>query len=79
MAGRWWLLRSLSIQNVALTKGVWISHQQVRNHSAPGGGHDNEILATNIETALRNLKLRFDGWDYKREPTPQADAYRKWM
>eukprot|EP01065_Artemidia_motanka_P050686 TRINITY_DN8726_c0_g1_i1.p2 TRINITY_DN8726_c0_g1~~TRINITY_DN8726_c0_g1_i1.p2 ORF type:complete len:338 (+),score=134.23 TRINITY_DN8726_c0_g1_i1:61-1074(+) len=70
---------SMAIQNVALIKGAWISQQQVRDHTSPGGGHDNEILATNIEEALRNLKLTFEGFDYKHLPTPQADAYRTWI
>jgi len=62
-----------------MTKGAWISQQQVRNHTIPGGGHDEEILATNVDTALKNLKLKFEGFDYKGLPTPQADAYRKWI
>lgn len=68
-----------SVQRAAMTKGAWISQQQVRNHTVPGGGHDEEILDTNIELALANLKLKFEGFDYKHLPTPQADAYRKWM
>eukprot|EP01062_Namystynia_karyoxenos_P082077 TRINITY_DN916_c0_g1_i4.p1 TRINITY_DN916_c0_g1~~TRINITY_DN916_c0_g1_i4.p1 ORF type:complete len:367 (+),score=124.32 TRINITY_DN916_c0_g1_i4:83-1102(+) len=70
---------SMAIQNVALMKGVWVSQQQVRNHTVPGGGHDEEILATNIEPALTNLKFKFEGFDYKHLPTPQADAYRQWI
>jgi hypothetical protein len=70
---------SLAIQDVTLGKGVWISQQQVRDHTRAGGGHDNEILATNIELALRNLKLKYDAFDYKHLPTPQADAYRTFI
>jgi len=70
---------SMSIQEVALGKGAWISQQQVRDHTVDGGGHDHEILETNIGTALTNLKLTFEFWDYKNEPTPQADAYRTWI
>lgn len=53
---------SMSVQNAAMGKGVWLSQQQVdwgcsssshlnfkvRNHTDAGGGHDEEILATNI-------------------------------
>lgn len=70
---------SMSIQQVALGKGVWISQQQVRDHTVDGGGNDHEILETNIGTALTNLKLKFEFWDYKKEPTPQADGYRNWI
>mmetsp|Transcript_123717 Transcript_123717/g.309220 ORF Transcript_123717/g.309220 Transcript_123717/m.309220 type:complete len:365 (-) Transcript_123717:87-1181(-) len=70
---------SWSIQRAAMAKGAWISQQQVRNHTVPGGGHDEEILATNIDLALKNLKLKAEGFDYKHLPTPQADAYRRWI
>lgn len=70
---------SWSIQRTAMAKGVWLSQQQIRNHTVPGGGHDEEILATNIDLALKNLKLKAEGFDYKTLPTPQADAYRKWI
>merc|ERR1719197_559613 len=62
---------SWSIQRAAMAKGAWISQQQVRDHTVPGGGNDNEILATNIELALTNLKLSYEGFDYKNLPTPQ--------
>ena len=70
---------SMAIQGVSLGKGVWISQQQVRDHTVPGGGHDNEILATNVEKALKNLKLTYEAFDYKTEPVPQADAYRTFL
>lgn len=70
---------SFSIQRAAMTKGAWISQQQVRDHTVPGGGHDNEILETNIDLALRNLKLRAEAFDYEHTPVPQVDAYRAWM
>jgi hypothetical protein len=70
---------SWSIQRSALAKGAWISQAQVRAHSSPGGGHDTEILATNIDAALQRLKLKAEGWDYKTQPRPQKDAYRKWI
>ena len=70
---------SLAVQNVALAQGAWISQQQVRNHTVPGGGHDEEILATNIDLALQNLKLRAEGWKYKTEPVPQLSGYLAWI
>lgn len=70
---------SWSIQRATLVKGAWISQSQIRNHTVPGGGHDEEILATNIDLALKNLKLKAEGFDYKHLPTPQADAYRGWI
>jgi len=68
-----------SIQRATMAKGAWISQQQVRSHTVPGGGHDEEILATNIDLALKNLKLKAEGFDYKHLPSPQADAYRQWI
>ena len=68
---------SLSIQSVALLHGAWISQAEVRRHGRPGGGHDNEVVDTNIAYTLDNLKLRSEGWDYKAEPTPQVVAYMK--
>lgn len=69
---------SWSIQRATLTKGAWISQQQVRDHTVPGGGHDNEILSTNIVTALKNLHIDFDGFDYT-QAIPQQNAYASWM
>lgn len=70
---------SWSVQRAVMAKGAWISQQQVRNHTIPGGGHDEEILATNIDLALKNLKIKAEGFDYKNTPTPQVDSYRKWI
>ena len=67
------------IQELALGKGAYISQQQVPDHTTAGGGHDSEILETNIGLALKNLKLNFEFWDYKNERTPQADGYRTWI
>merc|ERR1719183_2491518 len=54
-----------SIQRAAMAKGAWISQQQVRDHTVPGGGNDEEILAPNMDIALENLKLKFEGWDWE--------------
>jgi len=70
---------AMSIQEIALGQGAWISQQQVRDHAVPGGGHDNEILETNIGVALTNLHLTFEGFQYKTLPSPQADSYRAWI
>ncbi|CAK9081843.1 unnamed protein product [Durusdinium trenchii] len=70
---------SWSIQRAVMAKGAWISQQQVRNHTVAGGGHDEEVLATNIDTAFKNLKIAAEGFDYKNLPVPQVDLYRKWI
>lgn len=70
---------SWSIQRATMAKGAWISQQQVRNHTVAGGGHDEEILETNIDLALKNLKIKAEAFDYKSTPTPQVNSYRKWI
>jgi len=70
---------SWATQRATLAKGAWISQQQVRAHTSPCGGHDNEILSCNIEEALKNLKIDYDGFDYKNTPLPQIKAYSKWL
>ena len=74
---------SWAVQRAALTKGAWISQQQVRDHTSPAPGapasHDNEILSPNIAEALRNLKLRAEGFDYAHAKTPQQDEYFRWL
>jgi hypothetical protein len=70
---------SWASQRAILAKGAWISQQQVRDHTSPCGGHDNEILSCNIEEALKNLKIEFEGFDYKNTPIPQTNAYSKWL
>jgi len=69
---------SWAIQRATLTKGAWISQQQVRDHTVPGGGHDNEILSTNIVTAFKNLHIDVEGFDYN-QPVPQQQAYATWL
>lgn len=70
---------SWATQRTTLAKGAWISQKQVRAHTSPCGGHDNEILSCNIEEALKNLKIDFEGFDYKNTPLPQTQAYYKWL
>jgi len=70
---------SFATQRAAMAKGAWISQQQVRDHTKPGGGHDNEILDTNIEQAWMNLKLKFEGFDFHHEPVPQIDSVRTFL
>lgn len=70
---------SWAIQRATLSKGAYISQQQVRDATSPGGGNDNEIISTNIEEALTTLHLAFEGFDYENEALPQQDAYFKWL
>jgi hypothetical protein len=72
---------SWAIQRNALAHGAWISQQQVRDHTHNAGGNDEEILAGNIDDALKNLKLKASGWDWKNSPAPQntKTGYFKWL
>jgi len=70
---------SFATQRAAMAKGAWISQQQVRDHTQPGGGNDNEILDTNIDLAWKNLKLRYEAFDFKNEATPHLDKIRTFM
>jgi hypothetical protein len=70
---------SWASQRAILAKGAWVSQQQVRDHTSPCGGHDNEILSCNIAEAWTNLKLDFDAFDFQTTPLPQTDAYFKWL
>ena len=71
------------MQRAALAKGAWISQQQVRDHTSPSPGapasHDNEILSPNIAEALRNLKLKAEGFNYSQAAFPQQSEYFKWL
>lgn len=70
---------SWSIQRAAMAKGAYMSQQQVRDHAKYGGGHDNEILNTNIDHALRKLKLSGKGFEYNVLSPPQASQYLTFM
>lgn len=70
---------SFATQRAAMAKGAWISQQQVRDHTQPGGGNDNEILDTNIDLAWTNLKLKYESFDYMHEATPQLDGIRTFL
>lgn len=74
---------SWAIGRAMLAKGAWISEQQVRDHASPAPGapasHDNEILSSNIDAALANLKIKGEGFDYRNMPVPQQQAYFKWL
>lgn len=70
---------SFATQRAAMAKGAWISQQQVRDHTSPGGGNDNEILDTNIDQAWQNLKLKYESFDFRHEATPQIDKIRTFM
>merc|ERR1719277_1380437 len=68
-----------SVQRAAMAKGAYMSQQQVRDHAKYGGGHDEEILNTNIDGALEKLKIKGEGFQYNVLPTPQSDEYLKFM
>jgi len=68
-----------SVQRAALAKGAYISQQQVRDHAKFGGGHDEEILNTNIDGAFKKLHIKAEDFQFNVLPTPQADAYLKFM
>lgn len=70
---------SWSTQRASLMHGAYISQGQVRNATYPGGGNDNEILSTNIEEAYKNLKLKFEGFDYNNHTAPMQDSYFRWL
>merc|ERR1719188_1782013 len=71
---------SWATQRATLAKGAWISQQQVRDHTINGGGpNDHEILASNIELAWTNLKLKHECFDWKNTPAPQQGSYFKWL
>ncbi|GMI49087.1 hypothetical protein TrCOL_g8065 [Triparma columacea] len=70
---------SWATQRAVLSKGAWISQQQVRDATSPCGGNDNEILSCNIDEAWTNLKLDYDGFDFEGLPTPQTEAYLSWL
>ena len=70
---------SWASQRATMAKGAWISQQQVRDHTSPCGGHDNEILSCNVEEAYRNLKLSYEAFDYHNTPVPQQAVYAKWL
>jgi hypothetical protein len=68
-----------SFQRTVLAKGAYISQQQVRDHAKFGGGHDEEILNTNIDGAFYKLHVKHDNFQFNVLPVPQADAYLKFM
>eukprot|EP00931_Biecheleriopsis_adriatica_P006721 TRINITY_DN108085_c0_g1_i1.p1 TRINITY_DN108085_c0_g1~~TRINITY_DN108085_c0_g1_i1.p1 ORF type:complete len:384 (+),score=50.81 TRINITY_DN108085_c0_g1_i1:61-1152(+) len=68
-----------SVQRAVLAKGAYISQQQVRDHAKFGGGHDEEILNTNIDGALERLKIKAEDFNFNALPTPQSDAYLRFM
>lgn len=70
---------SWATQRALLSIGAWVSQQQVRDHTENCGGHDSEILSCNIAEAWTNLKIDFDGFDYKNTPVPQTNAYFQWL
>ena len=70
---------SWATQRAVLSKGAWLSQQQVRDHASPCGGNDNEILSCNIDEAWKNLKLDYNGFDFENTELPQTDKYKLWL
>lgn len=68
-----------SLQRSALAKGAYISQQQVRDHAKFGGGHDEEILNTNIDSAFEKLHIKHDNFPFNSLPSPQSAEYLKFM
>ena len=58
---------------------MWHIWFKCRISSNDERGNDNEIISCNIEEAYTNLKLDFEGWDYKNSPRPQQPAFFKWL
>jgi hypothetical protein len=85
---QWWTsggyCGALSVQSIALGFGVWVSQDLVRKAAPPGGGHGDpadgyEILHTNIEAALENLRLVNTAFPWQTAPLPQSNAYLLWL
>ena len=70
---------SWASQRAILSIGAWVSQQAVRDHTENCGGHDEEILSCNIDEAWVNLKIDYEGFDYKNTPTPQTEPYKAWL
>lgn len=68
-----------SVQRAAMAKGAYISQQQVRDHADFGGGHDEEILNTNIDGALEKLHIKAEDFEFNVLPSPQSEEYLKFM
>lgn len=51
----------------------------MRDHAEFGGGHDEEILNTNIDGAFKKLHIKHENWEFNVMPTPQTDGYLNFM
>ena len=77
---------ALSIQVIGMSYGVYHSQDVIRKQAPeanpPGHGDPTEgyeILHSNVEGALQNLKFDFTSWDWENEPKPQGQAYLSWL
>lgn len=70
---------SWSTQRAVMAKGAYISQQQVRDHAEFGGGHDEEILNTNIDGAFEKLHIKAEDFQFNVLPSPQSEEYLKFM
>jgi hypothetical protein len=74
---------AMSLQVAAMGFGAWISQDLVRKATPHGDGHGNpregyEVLPSNVAGAARNLKLKYDEWDYM-SAKPQIHTFKRWM
>jgi len=70
---------SWATQRAMLSKGAYVSQQQVRDATSTCGGHDEEILSCNIKEAWTNLKIDFEEFDYTNTPLPQTTSFLGWL
>jgi hypothetical protein len=73
----------MSVQVAAMGYGAWISQDLVRKANTHGEGHGDsrvgyEVLPSNVGETARNLKLKYDEWDYM-SPKPQIKGFKKWL
>jgi hypothetical protein len=74
---------AMSVQVAAMGYGAWISQDLVRKANTHGEGHGSpsvgyEVLPSNVAETARNLKLKYDEWDYT-SAKPQIKAFKQWM
>jgi len=62
-----------------MAKGAYISQQQVRDHAEFGGGHDEEVLVTNIDGVFEKLHIKAEDFQFNVLPSPQSEEYLKFM
>jgi len=74
---------AMSVQDIALAYGAYVSQDLVRKANTHGEGHGSasegyEVLPSNIGETAKNLRLVADEWDYN-STKPQSPGYLRWM